>query len=74
MDEIIWSMQYTVYSLLKKPEYKKLNENCSGTLLFTEKVTFEDDLGHFLYDSIWSNMMYNLRKWCLKSFPCILSL
>ena len=50
-------MKYAIYyhSLLKKPEYscfKKVKKNCSGTLLFTEKVTFEYDLGNFLYDSI----------------------
>ena len=49
-------MQYTIYSLLKKPEYfmlqKSFKNNCSGTLLFTEKITFEYDLGNFVYDSI----------------------
>ena len=54
-------MQYTICSLLKKPEYFMLQKSfkkCSGTLLFTEKITFEYDLGNFVYDSISLNMMY----------------
>ena len=48
-------MLNTIISLLKKPEYFMLQKSlkkCSGTLLFTEKVTFEYDFGNFLYDSI----------------------
>ena len=42
------------------------------TVIFRKKH-FWNDLGKFLYDSIWLNMMYNLLKWCLKPFTCILS-
>ena len=34
----------------------------------TEKMTFECDLGNFVYDSIWLNMMYIIEKHCLKWF------
>ena len=31
----------------------------------TEQMSFEYDLGNFVYDSIWLNMMYNIEKHCL---------
>ena len=51
-------MQYTVYSLLKKQEHCMFQQSfkkCSGTLAKpknTENMTFEYDLGNFVYDSI----------------------
>ena len=36
-------------------------------------MTFEYDLGNFVYDSIWLNMMYIIEKHCLKWFPSQLS-
>ena len=79
VDVWIKSMKYAIYSLfiIEKAwilhASKKFLKKCSGTLLFTEQVTFEYELGNFVYDAIWLNMMYNLRKWCLKLFPCIVS-
>ena len=76
----IWMKYYEVCLILSFHYPKSLNtacfkkKKCSGTLLFTEKVTFEMILIKFLYHSIWSNMTYNLFLWCLKPIPCILSL
>ena len=36
-------------------------------------MTFEYDLNHFVYDSIWLNMMYIIEKHCLKWFACKVS-
>ena len=44
-----------------------------GKIKKYRKNTFEYDLNHFVYDSIWLNMMYIIEKWCLKWFPCKVS-
>ena len=49
-------MQYTINSLLKKHGEVKAEKTYKNHFVaysyFSEKVTFEYDLGNFLYDSI----------------------
>ena len=52
-------MQYTIISLMKKHEYFMLQKSLKKSVLVlwqnqknTEKMTFEYDLGNFVYDSI----------------------
>ena len=51
-------MQYTIYSLMKKHEHFTSKKSFFVVLVLwqnqknTEKMTFEYDLGNFVYDSI----------------------
>ena len=78
MDKIIWSMQYTIYSLMKKHEHFMFFKKCLRNVLvlwcnqkIPKKLTFECESNHFVYDSIWLNMMYIIEKWCFEVISII---
>ena len=66
---IVRSRQYTIYSWSKKTDYSMVQTFCLKCVLVlgflqknTESNPFGYDLGNFVYNSIWFNMVYNIEK------------
>ena len=62
--------KYTIYSLLRKTTEYIMLQKILHTMFCT---LLEYDLGDFVYDSIWLEMMYSIENWGLKWFVCIVS-
>ena len=69
MDQIIWSMQYTIISLLKKPEYcmlqKRLKKNVLVLCFLPKKSLlkwFRSSFYIIPYDQIWCLTSFRMFK------------